>query len=547
MGSLSSRIELSIACDNLRNMDFGIGNKSDPFVVVYLHRNNEWQEIGRTVRGLRTTIRCNNKFIASHSTCLVLAHQEIIANQLNPRFVKLIPMMYNFEEVQLLGFKVYDVDTSFTSNSSESIDLSKQDYLGECMCYLAEIMGGAGQTRTMALTDRGQTVQGWGTLTVTAEEMSNQNAIVRLRMRATGLPKMDFFGKADPFLIFNRLKEDRQGVKKVPCFKTEVKLRTYNPAWDVIEVNIQRLCNGDLYRPILIECYDWDSDGSHDYIGERQVSLNEILGIVTPEAKTARRNELALVHKDKPRSTHSYGSLIFEECAIIPKPTFLDYIAGGCQMNFMVAIDFTASNGDPGTPGTLHYIDPTGHQLNQYQQAILAVGDVLQYYDTDKRYPLWGFGGKPVPGEPANHCFALNGYEDNPEVEGIHGILAAYSHAVQHVQLAGPTLFANVIGTAAAIAASAESQITQAQQQYFVLLILTGTFASLAGASGCPDVADYWCCCLPDGIINDMDNTISQIVYAANLPLSILIVGVGDADFRAMEVLVSCESLSHSR
>src|SRR3546814_7926922 len=26
--------------------------------------------------------------------------QEIIANQLNPRFVKLIPMMYNFEEVR---------------------------------------------------------------------------------------------------------------------------------------------------------------------------------------------------------------------------------------------------------------------------------------------------------------------------------------------------------------------------------------------------------------------------------------------------------------
>ena len=41
-----------------------------------------------------------------------------------------------------------------------------------------------------------------------------------------------------------------------------------------------------------------------------------------------------------------------------------------------------------------------------------------------------------------------------------------------------------------------------------------------------------------DGIINDMDNTINQIIQAAHLPLSILIVGIGDADFTAMEVLV---------
>ena len=107
------------------------------------------------------------------------------------------------------------------------------------------------------------------------------------------------------------------------------------------------------------------------------------------------------------------------------------------------------------------------------QQAILAVGDVLQYYDTDKKYPLWGFGGRAAGGV-ANHCFALNGHDDDPEVEGIHGILGAYSTALRHIQLAGPTIFSNIVGTAAAIAASVETQITQNDQQYFVLLIITG-------------------------------------------------------------------------
>ena len=35
------------------------------------------------------------------------------------------------------------------------------------------------------------------------------------------------------------------------------------------------------------------------------------------------------------------------------KEMFLDYIAGGCELNVAVAIDFTGSNGDPRQPGKL--------------------------------------------------------------------------------------------------------------------------------------------------------------------------------------------------
>lgn len=50
-------------------------------------------------------------------------------------------------------------------------------------------------------------------------------------------------------------------------------------------------------------------------------------------------------------------------------------------------------------------------------------------------------------------------------------------------------------------------------QQYFVLLIIT------------------------DGVITDLDETRQAIVNAAKLPMSIIIVGVGGADFSAMEFL----------
>ncbi len=37
--------------------------------------------------------------------------------------------------------------------------------------------------------------------------------------------------------------------------------------------------------------------------------------------------------------------------------TFLDYIKGGLRLNLVVAVDMTASNGDPASPRSLHFIN----------------------------------------------------------------------------------------------------------------------------------------------------------------------------------------------
>lgn len=49
------------------------------------------------------------------------------------------------------------------------------------------------------------------------------------------------------------------------------------------------------------------------------------------------------------------------------------------QLNFTVAIDFTASNGNPSQTTSLHYLNP--YQPNQYSAAIQAVGEIIQDYD----------------------------------------------------------------------------------------------------------------------------------------------------------------------
>jgi hypothetical protein len=77
---------------------------------------------------------------------------------------------------------------------------------------------------------------------------------------------------------------------------------------------------------------------------------------------------------------------------IIKKYNFLDYLRGGIEISMMVSIDFTGSNGNPKNPKSLHYNAP-GY-VNEYESAIRSIGDILMYYDSDKKFPTFGFGKK---------------------------------------------------------------------------------------------------------------------------------------------------------
>ena len=106
------------------------------------------------------------------------------------------------------------------------------------------------------------------------------------------------------------------------------------------------------------------------------------------------------------------------------RSTFLEYIFGGCEIQLSSAIDMTLSNGDPKHPSSLHFFDPN---KNEYLQVIKTVGNILQYYDSDKHITTLGFGACiPPTDKKASHCFALNGNIFNPEVDGLEGVIEAY-------------------------------------------------------------------------------------------------------------------------
>ena len=155
-----------------------------------------------------------------------------------------------------------------------------------------------------------------------------------------------------------------------------------------------------------------------------------------------------------------------QSCGIHEEPTFLDYLQKGTKLRFTVAVDFTASNGNPRDPNSLHYFNPNVE--NQYVTAIRAVGEIIQDYDQEKQFVALGFGARIPPNFEVSHEFFLNGRPDTPYCSGVEGILAAYRQSLGVVQLYAPTNFAPVINHVARIASMDTSG-----NNYFVLLIIT--------------------------------------------------------------------------
>lgn len=142
------------------------------------------------------------------------------------------------------------------------------------------------------------------------------------------------------------------------------------------------------------------------------------------------------------------GKLLLEKFMIQTLPSFVDYLRGGLQLNLIVAIDFTGSNGSPNAPNSLHYMNPT--QPNQYQLALKGVWDILSNYDSDHRIPAYGFGAKPhfnggLHSNVANHCFPLSGDQGCSEILGFPNLMETYKRAVMSCEFAGPTYFAPLV------------------------------------------------------------------------------------------------------
>ncbi|KAJ0878716.1 putative copine, von Willebrand factor A-like domain superfamily [Helianthus annuus] len=217
--------------------------------------------------------------------------------------------------------------------------------------------------------------------------------------------------------------------------------------------------------------------------------------------------------------------------------------AGLESSNFILGIDFTKSNEWTGSRSfhrkSLHHI---GDDLNPYEMVISIIGKTLAAFDEDNLIPCYGFGdGMVLYGSnlffisiltyirvrknlfnfyliaasthdqevfifyPEERCY--NGFEE---------VLSRYRELLPHLKLAGPTSFAPVIEKAMTI-------VEESGGQYHVLVIIADVQVTRSVDTGRGQLSPQ------------EQKTVDAIVEASKLPLSIVLVGVGDGPWDTMK------------
>lgn len=182
------------------------------------------------------------------------------------------------------------------------------------------------------------------------------------------------------------------------------------------------------------------------------------------------------------------------------------------DFELMLCVDLTRSNGDPRARGSLHAFDASA-RIGVSNEYVSVISSLLDRFQNSRirtnHFPAYGFGAKLPPSRnKVSHCFALNGDYFNPFVEGKAGVLRRYREVLGTVSLHGPTKFSEVLKVGAGWA-----EFYRTLSKYLLIIIVT------------------------DGAMEDTQDTIDVLVSMGRLPVSLLIVGVGDADFSLMEKL----------
>lgn len=512
-------VKLEISATGLRDRDRM--SKSDPTCVVFLEERTHGAHVGPYATFYPS--KANAEFgqdngsgqgtgIDSQIKWREAGRTECIKNNLNPHFKMQVTIPYHFEQLQHIRFGIWDID-------SRKLDLKTHDFLGDVRTTVAELVMGGEWTSPLTSSNPQdmKTITGGkrdlGKIKVIVHEnRDGGNMLIKVDLSGRKLDKKDFWITSDPYFIATQLGKNNASSRS-QLYKSEVIRRNVNPVWRPFQIKVAIPKGGgksDIRLEFLV--YDKDNHRRDDEIGKAAHTVEELEKAqsvpVINEPRKARR-----------RHYKNSGILELNKFQVIDMPSLVDYLQGGLKLHFTVAVDFTASNGNPAEPLSLHYCQYYG---NRYTRALTAVANVLRVYcPSDNMFAAFGFGAElPVNPGYTSPCFPL-GLRDDPMCYGIEGILSAYMTTLSEVKLSGPTNFAPLIETVARTASQRLN--SQTDQNYDVLLILT------------------------DGVVSDFDLTVDRIIAASHTaPLSIIIIGIGDRNFTKMKDLDSDDVLLQS-
>jgi len=351
---------------------------------------------------------------------------------------------------------------------------------------LGSIMGSRKQTLIKKLPD-GSDFQ------VQGREIKKSNKILNFNISLKG----NFTGMGVGYTIINL------GTEKSP-----VSTKLYQSEMKKTKENTITFAQCSI--PVMFLNTNGNAEENNVRIEVKDITHNVILGefkgaiarLLVPDAI-----EVALQHNKKANI----------KCVLVNQPSFISYLRSGMNINLTIGIDFTGSNGAYTDSRSLHYLQ---RGMNDYEKAIRSCGDILAYYDDDQLFPVFGFGfqfqdqyrnlGSNL-GKYNYDNFPINCNVNDPNIHLIDDVLTQYRKFITKVKLWGPTNFAPMIRDLNnEVKENLRKGLTMS---YNILMILT------------------------DGQISDMQNTINELVEASFLPISVIIVGIGNGNFGNMDIL----------
>jgi hypothetical protein len=463
------KLQLSIWAEDLPNTS-NFGGKPDPFAVVtVLHK-----EVG-----VKPTL---------------LGKTEVIPNTNSPDWTKIL-VLEDFE----LGKPTHLVVSIYDLNKRANTPM------GSTVFEVGSILGAKGSILGKELKTGGVVVAHLEETTDSGILEFQLRGLQLTNTEGMGLMnKSDPF-----FELQRLRRSVSTGARVWDCvFRSHTVDNNINPVWSESAIELSVLCGGNMQQKCRLVLYDYNENGKHETMGSCQFSVDDMVavGADTITANALEVDDIKLVNTENAwtltKDGNDTGKVLvaaaqvtgakiappdvavappvpeeaaievdFEQKAAITEeeedeivvaaedddfqeepddlnslrpPTFVNYIAGGCRLHVITAIDATASNGDPREPTSLHHFMAEGKK-NDYEGALFSICSILSKYDSDQKYPVYGFGAKQ--NGVLNHCFQIG---PTPEVEGVEGITKAYTDAFKAgITMSSPRDYSDVIKAAA--------------------------------------------------------------------------------------------------
>ncbi len=308
-------VELFINCKGLLKEHFKKGNA---IAFIYrLNKTNGWDPVGKT--------------------------EVVPGGDLNPQFKNPVKIDYYFHSKTVCRLLIADDDGMGAFNEAGSV-----------MFDLPKLMATPNHMASFALTDKGGKPA--GNATVTGSPMVKDKYSYHIDLKCKDIKDLEWFSKSDPCLRIYRPRPDFGKEKdgtKIPengwfrVHETEYKKDDLNPDFDEFTITANKLNRGDDDMPLKMEVWDISKDGEahNKRIGSAYWTTNMILKNGVKEFQT------------KDSDGKPSGTILIQKFEKERTYDMLDYLKGGLNIGQVLAIDYTASNGNQKDPKSLHYYD----------------------------------------------------------------------------------------------------------------------------------------------------------------------------------------------